>query len=152
MSKKGSSTKRSASSLHTCLLYPKRLRKEILSLTIEVIEALKKFEALKDLKTNKVILFDDLKKEVKQINKLSRELRLQELPLGIKDIESLPQFKNKKKNLELIETKREESTEKWQEIEKDLQKSMELKAKRTAKPKDKLESDLQALRAKMAQL
>lgn len=152
MGKKGGKKSKPEESIHTKIKYPNALRKTILASTIEVIEALKNYEILKEIRANKLILLDDLKKETKHINRLAKELGLDELPLKLQEIKKLSGSKEKKKEIKQVkpETKLDK---KWQQVELELHKTLESnKRKHKLKPQDKLENDLQALRDKMAQL
>ncbi len=170
MAIKKANTTESEMSIHIKIESPNLIRKEILSLTIETIELLKKLRAFREAKVKKMNMMKDLRKEVNDIKNLTRDLVMQDLPMDMEAVENHPTFKKQRENLERIEKLREMSEQRWNSFESQLSKdfSQEPRApprevprpmpkikempKEKPKPKDKLEADLEALREKMAQL
>ena len=169
MAVKKANTTESEMSIHIKIDSPNLIRKEVLSLTIETIELLKKLRAFREAKIKKLNLMRDLRKEVGDIKNLTRDMVVQELPMDMEAVENLPGFRKQKENLERIEKLRGMSEQRWNSFEGQLTKdvSQEPRApprdlparivvkeapKEKPKSRDKLEADLEALREKMAQL
>ncbi len=168
MAVKKANTTESEMSIHIKIDSPNLIRKEVLSLTIDTIELLKKLRAFRDAKAKKINLIKDLRKEVGDIRNLTKDLVGQNLRMYMEAVDNLPTFRRQREALEEIEKMRNMSEQRWASFESHLASDIskepkapprELPAQRIRetpkdkpKPRDKLEADLEALREKMAQL
>lgn len=168
--------------IHIMIQSPNELRKQVLALTIETIELIKRVKTFKDERDMKKQVMNKLKSEINHIKTLASELEKNELPLDMKQVDELPFFKKKQAVLEKVEkarTKAERYLEREEaKLEKELAKPPglppemlafesamempkpvatiseipEVRSRLHHKPKDPLETDLDDLRNKMAQL
>jgi len=151
-------------SIHVRLSNPKILRKGVLTLAIELIELLKRFEARMELKSHKENLLKLLQNETNELKKLVKDFNLQELPLTIKQLESLPIVKDDKeeeslrqhearKIAEVIEKEQKKKYKDERERkEEERRAERAIRQEQTKKPLNKLEADIEALKQKLARI
>ncbi|MFH1638556.1 MAG: hypothetical protein ABIB71_09080 [Candidatus Woesearchaeota archaeon] len=153
--------------VHVQLRAPKALRKDILSVAIAMIGMIKKYRAHVAMKKRKELLIKHLGKKFREIKELRKVLNVEELPLSLSQVESMPRFKGKKRAMDLMEEARLKGEREWREEQRMLRKDLsrpvkEIKIKvktlkskgpkKMKKPVDKLQADLDALRRKMASI
>jgi hypothetical protein len=69
-------------SIHVPLMNPIEKRKSILVTTISVVELIRRFETVKELRKLKVEAMSQFQSVLAELTKLSKEIRLKEMPLN----------------------------------------------------------------------
>jgi len=130
--------KKPETAFHVMIPAPKSLRKLILTFSIDAIQLLKRHKNYKEINKRKEKLREELKEIVSNIKSLSKKLTTEDFPLSLKQVLDHPRFKE-------IEVPKP--------IAKPVKKTKALKVEKVPKPsKDKLESDLEALRDKLSMI
>jgi len=160
MAVKKAKEKGSEESIHVRIDNANEIRKKVLELAIETIELLKKCEAYNEEKKQKAELVKLLRNEVNEIKRLTKELNIAEMPLTMGEVEHLPiirkekyeELKKQREAMRLEELKKREERRRALEERKKLMEAEKVVKAAKTKPKSKLESDLEALKKKLAQL
>lgn len=84
---------REESAIYTKLKYPVARRKDVLNLTIGVVELLKKAEMFRNVREEKKVLTEKLKKEIEQIKQELKMLKNLEFPINDPEIVEKYQIK-----------------------------------------------------------
>lgn len=159
--------------MHVRVAKPGNVRRNLLSLAIDLVQMQKKHRDFLNRRTEKEELLKRLRKTFNEIKELMKLMDSYELPLSLEEVESLPRYKKEKEEIEKIEKYRELAEEDMKEEERKLKQAtskkphsvpkaaIEAKEKTLAmqrparkpveerKPVDKLEADIEALRRRL---
>jgi len=75
-------------SIHVQLHNPISYRKGVLGMAIGVVELIKKYQTLREIRRQKLKEMEKLRELVKEIKKLATQARLREMPLKVKDLQA----------------------------------------------------------------
>ncbi|MBU2638478.1 MAG: hypothetical protein KJ955_05880 [Nanoarchaeota archaeon] len=145
-------------SIHVRLDTPMGIRKEVLSLAVDVISLLKRYYEYIDTKKHKDDLMKLLRADVNEIKRLTKELNVEELPLSMGELKQahaieepvLPEKKPAAKKEEKLKEELPKKEKKAPEQARVLPKEPARPAKR--QPQDKLESELAELKSLISRL
>lgn len=136
-------------SIHVRLDNPTAIRKENLSLAIDIIGLLKRYYGYLEIKKQKEDLMKLLRADIAEIKRLARELDAQEMPVTMSriiSIESKAEKAPKKEPVEKIESPRKEDFKQAKAVSKPKKEPVKLQ------PKDKLETELEELKHMISSL
>ncbi|HII15715.1 MAG TPA: hypothetical protein HA362_05370 [Nanoarchaeota archaeon] len=146
-------------SVHVRLDSPMAIRKDVISLAIDVIGLLKRYYEYMDTKKQKEDLMRLLRADVGEIKRLTKELDLDEMPLTVGQLMSMHSIEPKDKaeikvkmaEIDMEEQHREEKRKREIETVK-----AQIPAAKTARvkqlPKDNLETELAELKKMISSL
>ena len=89
--------------IHIRLDNPLTKRKSILRLTIDLVQLTKRYETVKEIRKQKSQELESLRAVLSDITKLSREARLKEMPIRLKQLEQIRNSSGKGFNFHKVE-------------------------------------------------
>lgn len=150
--KKSEKREKPVESIHVRLDNPTAIRKENLSLAIEIIGLLKRYYEYLEIKKQKDDLVRLLRSDIAEIKRLARELDTEEMPVSVGELRGMKVIEKHESAEQKEEMPEPEQEKKKEEIKPAKAPLPKKKEPVKLQPKDKLETELEELRNMISQM